>query len=540
MTLTQQRFFRSALILCIAVAMARPIAQAAIYQYAVPVAQRTAYLWVPPACHEVRGVAIAMANLTERQWLEDPIVRKAAADECLGILWLGPGDESVVNAEMKPGSGEALTRMLQDLATQSGFPELAFAPVIAMGHSAHGNFSWRFAEWAPERTIAAMPIKTYPLPPEIKLHGVPMLYAVGETTEWPQYRDGSRPGDRDFFWPVVRETALALRTEDPHNLIGVAIDAGGGHFDWSNGLAKLVAANIRAVCKLRLPPHASKTGPVKLRPIPIEQGWLIDTSGMQPDRFPPAPYTKYRGNRTQAYWFPDRATAMEAMSLQGDRKRRQVQMVTLLQDGKPLPVATIGYAPLRFEPEHDGISFTVQGAFLSELPKELVGAGTPLGHAPVPIRFRAISGPIEQTGPAQFRVAMGRGDTGGEAWIDIEADGDASYRRAVQPARVIIPAKLTDGEPQSIHFAPIPDRKASAGAIALQATSTSGLPVRFYVLSGPAEVEGSELRIADLPQGGSATTEVSVVAYQWGQSAGAGRQAVQTAEPITQRFRITR
>jgi pimeloyl-ACP methyl ester carboxylesterase len=290
--------------LSVTIVIATSQASAAVYQYSIPVGLRTAYLWVPPRCREVRGVVIAMANLTERQWLEDPVVQQAATDECLGMLWLGPGDESLVNAEMKAGSGEALVRMLHDFAAKSGFPELEFAPVIAMGHSAHGEFAWRFAEWSPERTIAAIPIKTYPLPADIKLQGVPMLYAVGETTEWPQYRDSSRPGDRDFFWPVIRSTALALRAEDPQALLGVAVDAGGGHFDWSKGLAELVAANIRAVCRLRLPPHASKTGPVKLRPLRADQGWLTDTGAC---------------SRTYSRRLPTRSTAVIAPKLTGFR-----------------------------------------------------------------------------------------------------------------------------------------------------------------------------------------------------------------------------
>lgn len=186
----------------------------AVYQYAVPVAHRTAYLWIPPACSRLRGVLISLTNLTERQWLEDPLLRSTAAQECLGIIWIGPGDESLLNGDLKAGSAELLQKMFQDLAQVSGFPELGQAPVISMGHSAHGQFSWRFAQLFPERTIAAIPIKTVPLPANLELPGIPLLYVVGETTEWPQYRDG-RPGDRDFFWPRVRDSARALRKANP-------------------------------------------------------------------------------------------------------------------------------------------------------------------------------------------------------------------------------------------------------------------------------------------------------------------------------------
>jgi len=33
---------------------------------------------------------MALSNLTERRWLEDPVIRQAAAEEGLGIIWLGP------------------------------------------------------------------------------------------------------------------------------------------------------------------------------------------------------------------------------------------------------------------------------------------------------------------------------------------------------------------------------------------------------------------------------------------------------------------
>jgi hypothetical protein len=42
-----------------------------VYQSAVPVGSGQAYLWVPPACKQVRGLILSFANLLERNWLED-------------------------------------------------------------------------------------------------------------------------------------------------------------------------------------------------------------------------------------------------------------------------------------------------------------------------------------------------------------------------------------------------------------------------------------------------------------------------------------
>jgi hypothetical protein len=54
-----------------------------------------------------------------------------------------------------------------------------------------------------------IPIKTVPLPPDLHIGQVPLLYAVGEMTEWNQYRDRSRPGGRDFCWPIVQASAAS-------------------------------------------------------------------------------------------------------------------------------------------------------------------------------------------------------------------------------------------------------------------------------------------------------------------------------------------
>ncbi len=512
-------------------------AQDAVYQYAVTVARRTTYLWVPPDCNSVRELIVAFSNLTERAWLKDPSVRHVAARQCLGIIWIGSGDESVLNADMKPGSGEALQETFRALAHVSGFSELEFAPIIPTGHSAHGQFAWRFAEWAPERTIAAIPIKTVPLPQNLDLPGIPMLYIVGETTEWPQYRDG-RIGDRDFFWPRVRASALRMRRANPANLVGVVTDPGGGHFDWSPADGKLLALFIEKACLARLPPHAPAHGPVPLSPIAAIHGWLTDSGGVQPDRWPAAPYAKYQGNAGEAYWFFDRKMAEAAAKFDGDRVQRKKQMLTFEQDGGLLPVAEQGFAPLKFEPEDDGITFRLKPAFLQAIPVELVGAGRPLGHADGAIRVQVITGPAKQIDPNTFRVTMRRGDDAGDIWIEEENSGNREYRKAVQPGKLTISARLSRGSPQKIRFEPISDLSPTAGPIQLRASSTSGIPVRFYVNYGPAQIDRNRLTLTQVPKFARCPIEVEVIAYQWGRMADKFGPAIQTAEPVTRKFRI--
>jgi hypothetical protein len=434
---------------------------------------------------------------------------------------------------MTGDSPQAFERMMQDLASVTGFHELAWAPVIPTGHSAQGQFAWDFARAEPQRTIAAVAIKTTPLPPDLNLPGIPLLYMVGETTEWPQYRDG-RIGNRDFFWPVVGDSAIHLRTANPDNLIGVVTDPGGGHFDWSDRQARFLAFFIRKACALRLPEKPVLDGPVNLLPIRPEDGWLTGTGGVRPDVHGPAPYATYGGDKDKAFWFFDRETADAAVLFDGDRKQKEHQMPTFEQDGRLLPVANEGFAALKYEPEADGVTFRLIPAFLNSIPDELVNAGRRLSHANGPIQLSVITGPVEQVTPDQFRLAMRRGDTGGDIWIEEQQDGDATFRRAVQPARVHIPARWSAGDPQTITFAPIPDQPPGVQRIRLQARSSSRLPVRWYVDYGPARVDGDVLTIDQVPTHAKPAIEVRVVAYQWGKPG-----TVQTADTVAQTFHIS-
>lgn len=514
-----------------------------VYQYSVMVGSRRAYLWIPPECKEVHGIIIALSNLLERDWLEDPLIRETAQEEHLGIVWVGPiqgesGRELNLTADMRPREGMILQKMMKDFADESGYSEVEYAPFISMGHSASGHFAWNLPNQFPDRTLAAIAIKTIPFPPTLDYEAVPTCYLVGETTEWPQYRvpdPATKPGDRDFFWPVVKESALALRDKNENNLIGVVTVPGEGHFDWSQNDTKFISLYIRKACKYRLPDSYPASGPITLKKIKKENGWLTDSGGMRPDQFSAAPYQKYKGDPKNAYWFFDKETAEAAVAFEGDRKKRKKEMLTFLQDGDQLNVGKLGFAPLKFEPEQDGLTFNVKGDFLSEIPRELIGAGSKLGHATGPIKFKLSDGPAIQTGYNEFKVQFNRGNIGGAIWIIEEHPGDAQYRHAVQPGQIMIPAKLINGKPQQINFPVIVNQKAGIKSLKLNATSDSGLPVNYFVVAGPAVIIGNTLKFTDIPFRSKYPVKVTVVAYQWGRTI---EPLYQSSEMITNSFLI--
>ena len=214
--------------------------------------------------------------------------------------------------------------MLNDFARVSGYPEITHAYLIPTGHSAHGAFAWNVANALPDRTLAVIAIKTIPLPDSFNFKGIPVLYMLGQTTEWPQYRDG-RPGDRDFYPAVIRSGAISLRKKDSTNLIGVVVEPGGGHFDWSEKLAGFMALFIQKACYYRLWHNRawkSVDSGETLHEMSPAPGWLLKTGGAGKKR-EILPYAAFKGERYTADWFFDKETAKAAARLNGDGRVRK-------------------------------------------------------------------------------------------------------------------------------------------------------------------------------------------------------------------------
>jgi hypothetical protein len=69
----------------------------------------------------------------------------------------------------------------------------------------------------------------------------------------------------------------------------------------------------------------------------------------------------------------------------------------------------------------------------------------------------------------------------------------------------------------------------------LEAKSSSGLPVQFFTVSGPATIEGDKLNFEEIPARAKFPIRVVVSAFQWGRSI---EPKVQSAGPVTQEFFI--
>ena len=163
-----------------------------------------------------------------------------------------------------------------------------------------------------------------------------------------------------------------------------------------------------------------------------------------------------------------------------------------------------------------------------------------LGHSDTPILFRVNSGALVQTGSNTFRVCPRAGPIApqGNPWeptIVAYSLGDKNYCPAEHPAHAYINIINKSGEAQTLDFAKIPDQKVGTKSVKLDAKASSGLPVQFFMVSGPATIEGDTLTFTKIPVRARFPIRVTVSAFQWGRSVD---PKVQSAGPVMQEFFI--
>lgn len=122
-------------------------------------------------------------------------------------------------------------------------------------------------------------------------------------------------------------------------------------------------------------------------------------------------------------------------------------------------------------------------------------------------------------------------------WI---TPGDAEYRKSERPAHPDgITTNNREGKPQALNFPEISSQPRHRKKINLQASTDAGLPVQFYVVSRPVQIDPNDntvLRFFKAPPRSKFPIRVIIGAYQWGSKA---EPKVQTALPVFREFLIT-
>ena len=520
---------------------------AAEWQWSVPTfggKNARAYLWIPPGCKHVRGIIFGQQVILEKNFMEDPKIREAAAKENLALVFLVPICIGYDDFDPKAGGADKFNRILADLATVSGYSEIANAPFLTIGHSGGGIIAYNAAYWKPNRCFGVIGLHCAPMhaPSYIEkasLDGVPVVDVSGQYESWV---GSDTPAEHHWRW--VRGTLLEFRAINKKSLVSELVEPGIGHFGWTDGLADYLALFIEKSAEARLPDKPAEPGfEPRLKDIDMHKGWLTDSTLLQQPRYPAAPYDEYSGDPTMAFWHYDEEMAKATDAYMAKDRGKKLQMVTFLEDGKPLTPTWI--QELKLQPESDGKTFKVSADFVKETPPELsFPKKHVLDHATnTPIQFRLIGGWCgggEQIGPDTFRIKADRfsfNKGGGSIMIMAFHPGDKEYAYYEQPVGIKYPQQNKEGTPQTIDFSPIADQKIGAEPFELKATATSGLPVDFCVIEGPVEIRDGKLVQTTIPPRSKFPIKVTIAAMQWGKSI---EPKVRSAETIFQSFEINK
>lgn len=518
-------------------------ASAAVWQWSVPVTEVVssetgthpqAFLWIPEDCRKVRAVVAGMHNMTEETIFEHPLFRDGMAKAGVAVVWVTPGFGLEWNVE--DGCQAAFDRMMEDLASVSGYDELARAPVVPLGHSAMATFPWNFAAWNPERTLAV-----------VSFHGdAPRTNLTGygrENLEWGRTRniDGI-PGlmiEGEYEWWEARvNPALAFRMMYPGSCVSFLCDAGRGHFDVSGRTVRYIARFVQKALEFRVPDSVSPGHSVALKKLRPEDGWLAErwrADGRK--RAKAAPYVRYKGDPHDAFWYFDEEMAGLTEEIYRSEAGKKPQHVGFMQDGRLLSRRADAHVKVSvpFRPEADGLTFHLKAVYTDSTCVALSD-----DHADVSATISRICGPVRQVDDTTFmvsfyRMGMHNRRRTGSITLLAASDGDRRYKGAVQELGMEIPYRQTEGRRQCILFPGLDDVGVDVREVTLKAVSDCGLPVCYYVKEGPAEVDGNRLRLTPIPPRSKFPVKVTVVAWQYGLPG-----KVQTAEPVERSFYIFR
>jgi hypothetical protein len=524
-----------------------------------------AYLWIPPNCQRVRAIVIADQNMEEEQIFQDMQFRSTLANLGFAEIWMAPA-MGTISFRFDQGEAAILQGILNTLADQSGYHEIATAPLVPMGHSATAGWGWDVAAWNPQRTLAVLSISgQWPYFGSKNWGGRSVDDVPGLTTKGEYEIQGSL--EHGWYAGLKGDSYQ----KHPYDAFTQVVEPGDGHFSASKEKIDLIDLFLRKAAQYRLPAQMPDqlpaSGPVHLTVIDAKsQGWLYDAWHLNaPPSAPAAPVAEYTGKRDAAFWAFDGEMAAAIEKFQSPFRGQPPVLIGYGQkNGLTPPIPDHGMVHLKFEPIDDGMTFKLTGGFWDQVPPTPQGTGSEWGNwlgegiktftqnDPIPhpdgeldkLQIAPICGPVLQTAPDTFKIRFNRvgfdnPKRANDIWLFLTYSDDGQYKKMVQQAELRFPLKNTNGKPQEIEFPKIPDQAASSSmaSIKLTATSIADVPVYYYVREGPADVDDAgNLSFTPIPPRSKFPISVTVVAWQWGRSI---EPLLQSAKPVEHTFLIT-
>ena len=258
-----------------------------------------ASLLLPDTAAPVRGVIAVLRWGAGGGVYNDPAWRQLAKDLQFGLLQLaltnrgGPADAlelpvaEQANRNAPFGGAEALLKILDEFAKQSGRSELQNTKLLLWGHSAAGSFGTTFAAMHPARTIAFVRYNSHSrgLPVDLTtITRIPGLIFAGEKDTTAGIEDSER------LWKSGRALqapwTFAIAAGAPHGSPEAVKKANDLAIPW-----------IQAIVTQRL-----MNSTAALRPVDDASAWLASGTSV-------APAGSFRGPKAEASWLPDETSA---------------------------------------------------------------------------------------------------------------------------------------------------------------------------------------------------------------------------------------
>ena len=508
-------------------ALRSPVNQVFQFMYSAPSAVRTngttakgtVYLWVPEKCRKVRAVVIMCSNVPEHMLVGHPAIRQACADNDLALVWGVPTFWSFAKGTQNQEQADYLQQLLAGLAQVSGYDELATMPWLPMGESGHLLLVTGLVDARPEHCIAGICMKNPQYP---KDRTVPMLWTLGTAQEW-----GQKKGDVRLTWKGRNGWGHEARWP-----LGSLIEPGTGHFYCTDRMAEYFGKYIDAACKARLSDDGSPT----LKPVPLDKGYLAWMPSPEDEHPAVTAWAQLPEKDRNRPWFFTEALARDAQEFSRVNWKAETQMLTAdkgehckveqftFQDS--IPQVTVTTAS----------EFGFEGRMLETIPTGFVGAGEKLATTPGQPEAVWICGPMAPLGGGKFKVALDRSWPGAACYLVVKKNGTDTVRDSLQPVAVKL-QENKEGKPQTIAFDKIPDVTAGTVSVPLSAKSDAGLPVEFFVVSGPAIVKDGKLVFTPIPPRAKFPVAVTVAAWQWGSP---DEPKVKMAPIVRQTFQIVK
>jgi hypothetical protein len=488
----------------------------------------TAYLWIPERTSHLRGLLVMGTNVPEHMLVGNAEIRAVAAANDLGIVWSSPSFWYSKGQNEHKTIAAFLQQLLDGLANNSGYEEVATVPWLPLGESGHLLMVDALVEAAPDRCIAGIWLKNPHMPPHNRT--VPALVIFGTAQEWGQDKADFKKvwQDTSFYNAVIEE-----RRKNPDWPLTFLIDGNSGHFDVSPELVRYLAHYIDAVVKARLPRGAQ---PV-LHPVDLDKGYLADLAVPGHTPKAPAPYSSVAASDRALPWYFDRKSASDAQSFAAIDWQAQSPLIGFTDgSGKVLPFDFNGINNLKPTMDADGVTFHLRPILLDKLPANFLHAGDSVAKPTVTPILEWMCGATTPAGGDALRVSMDRSYRQQANYYVARIPASPGIRAMVQPVGIKLEPNH-EGARQTIDFAKPKDVKVGTKSISLEAHSDSGLPVGFFVVAGPATIIGNRLVFTAIPPRTKFPVEVTVAAWQWGRPV---EPKVQSAETVGQTFLINR